>query len=41
MTHPGDAAVGFGKLRLAEQTYTSGQIDVPLWADDIENGYLG
>jgi 4-hydroxy-4-methyl-2-oxoglutarate aldolase len=30
----------FGKLRLAEKTYTSGQIDVPLWAEEIENDYL-
>lgn len=30
----------FGKLRLAEKRYTSGQIDVPLWADDIEADYL-
>lgn len=26
----------FGKLRLAEGTYTSGEIDVPTWRDDIE-----
>ncbi len=26
----------FGKLRIAEGTYTSGQIDVSTWADDIE-----
>lgn len=26
----------FGKLRLAEGVYTSGQIDVPTWADKIE-----
>lgn len=31
----------FGKLRLSEKTYTSGQIDVPMWADEIENDYLG
>jgi len=31
----------FGKLRLAEKTYTSGQIDVPLWAAEIEADYLG
>ncbi|HKG26233.1 MAG TPA: hypothetical protein VKB09_11330 [Thermomicrobiales bacterium] len=31
----------FGKQRLAEQRYTSGQIDVPLWAEDIEEDYLG
>ena len=29
----------FGKQRLAEQRYTSGQIDVPIWADDIESDY--
>ncbi|CAN5657176.1 ribonuclease activity regulator RraA [soil metagenome] len=29
----------FGKQRLAEQRYTSGQIDVPIWADDIEADY--
>jgi regulator of RNase E activity RraA len=29
----------FGKRRLAEKRYTSGQIDVPLWADDIETDY--
>lgn len=29
----------FGKLRLAEGTYTSGQIDVSVWADDIEADY--
>jgi len=26
----------FGKLRLAEGTYTSGEIDVPTWREDIE-----
>jgi regulator of RNase E activity RraA len=26
----------FGKLRLAEGTYTSGEIDVPVWRDEIE-----
>jgi regulator of RNase E activity RraA len=31
----------FGKQRLAEQRYTSGQIDVPVWAEDIEEDYLG
>src|SRR5215213_4833295 len=31
----------FGKLRLAEKRYTSGQIDVPVWAEDIEEDYLG
>jgi 4-hydroxy-4-methyl-2-oxoglutarate aldolase len=30
----------FGKQRLAEQRYTSGQIDVPVWADDIEADYI-
>jgi regulator of RNase E activity RraA len=29
----------FGKKRLAEGTYTSGQIDVSVWADDIEAAY--
>lgn len=29
----------FGKLRLAEGTYTSGEIDVPVWRDDIEADY--
>ncbi len=29
----------FGKQRLAEQQYTSGQIDVPLWAENIESDY--
>jgi hypothetical protein len=38
-THPAQRDV-FGKLRLAEQTYTSGQIDVPVWADHIEEDYL-
>jgi 4-hydroxy-4-methyl-2-oxoglutarate aldolase len=31
----------FGKQRLAEKVYTSGQIDVPVWAAEIENDYLG
>ena len=31
----------FGKQRLAEQVYTSGQIDVPVWAENIEADYLG
>jgi 4-hydroxy-4-methyl-2-oxoglutarate aldolase len=26
----------FGKQRLAERRYTSAQIDVPTWAEDIE-----
>ena len=26
----------FGKLRLVEGVYTSGEIDVPVWRDDIE-----
>jgi hypothetical protein len=26
----------FGKQRLGEGTYTSGEIDVPVWRDDIE-----
>jgi 4-hydroxy-4-methyl-2-oxoglutarate aldolase len=26
----------FGKLRLATGVYTSGEIDVPIWRDDIE-----
>jgi 4-hydroxy-4-methyl-2-oxoglutarate aldolase len=30
----------FGKQRLAETVYTSGQIDVPVWADEIETDYL-
>ena len=29
----------FGKLRLAEGTYTSGEIDVPTWREDIEADY--
>ena len=29
----------FGKLRIAEGTYTSGQIDVSSWADEIEADY--
>ena len=31
----------FGKQRLAEGRYTSGQIDVSVWADEIEADYLG
>lgn len=31
----------FGKLRLAEGTYTSGQIDVGTWAETIESDYTG
>lgn len=30
----------FGKQRLAEKRYTSGQIDVPVWAEEIENDYM-
>ena len=30
----------FGKLRLAQGTYTSGQIDVSVWAKEIEADYL-
>ncbi len=30
----------FSKLRLAEGKYTSGEIDVPNWRDDIEADYL-
>jgi len=30
----------FGKLRIADKTYTSGQIDVSVWADEIEADYL-
>ena len=30
----------FGKLRLAERRYTSGQIDVPVWAEEIEADYI-
>ncbi len=29
----------FGKLRIAERTYTSGQIDVSVWAEEIEADY--
>jgi 4-hydroxy-4-methyl-2-oxoglutarate aldolase len=29
----------FGKQRLAEQKYTSGEIDVPTWAEHIETDY--
>jgi regulator of RNase E activity RraA len=31
----------FGKQRLAEGVYTSGEIDVPIWAENIENDYVG
>ena len=30
----------FGKLRLAEGTYTSGEIDVPNWREDIEADFI-
>lgn len=30
----------FGKLRLGEGTYTSGEIDVPTWREDIEADFL-
>lgn len=30
----------FGKQRLDEQVYTSGQIDVPVWAEEIEADYI-
>ncbi len=30
----------FGQLRIAEGTYTSGEIDVPTWLDHIEADYL-
>ena len=30
----------FGKQRLAEGTYTSGQIDVSTWAAEIEQDFL-
>ena len=30
----------FGKQRLAEGVYTSGQIDVSVWADEIEADYV-
>jgi regulator of RNase E activity RraA len=30
----------FGKGRLAEGRYTSGQIDVSVWAEEIEADYL-
>jgi regulator of RNase E activity RraA len=29
----------FGKLRLSEGKYTSGEIDVPVWREDIEADY--
>ena len=31
----------FGKLRLAEGTYTSGEIDVDVWREDIDADFLG
>jgi regulator of RNase E activity RraA len=31
----------FGKRRIADGIYTSGQIDVSVWADDIEADYVG
>ena len=31
----------FGKMRLAEGTYTSGEIDVNVWQEDIERDYQG
>lgn len=31
----------FGKRRLAEGVYTSGEIDVPIWASNIEDDYVG
>ncbi len=31
----------FGKSRIADGVYTSGQIDVSVWADDIEADYAG
>jgi regulator of RNase E activity RraA len=31
----------FGKQRLAEGVYTSGEIDVPTWAKNIEDDYVG
>ena len=30
----------FGKLRLAEGRYTSGEIDEPIWRDDIEADFV-
>ncbi len=30
----------FGKLRLEESTYTSGEIDVPTWREDIEADFV-
>ena len=29
----------FGKLRLGEGKYTSGEIDVPTWREDIETDF--
>jgi hypothetical protein len=29
----------FGKMRIGEGKYTSGEIDVPTWRDDIEADY--
>lgn len=31
----------FGKSRIADGIYTSGQIDVSIWADEIETDYVG
>jgi len=31
----------FGKRRIADRTYTSGQIDVSVWAEEIEADYAG
>jgi len=31
----------FGKQRLAEGRYTSGEIDVPVWREDIEADFQG
>ena len=31
----------FGQQRIAEGTYTSGEIDVPKWLDHIEADYQG
>ena len=30
----------FGKLRIAQGTYTSGEIDVPDWREDIEADFI-